>query len=395
MFWTEALGANVRDADGNVFVDLTAAFGVASAGHRNPRIVAAVRDQADRLIHGMGDVHPPDRKVELLERLGALSPWPESRGVLASAGSEAVEVALKTAQLGTGRTRVVAFEGGYHGLTLGALSVTGRSDFREPFKGRVPESVAFVPFPGVADEVAGAVDELERALAGRGSEGPAAAVILEPMQGRGGIVVPPAGFLTRVAEATRAAGALLVYDEIFTGLGRTGRRFAFEHEEVVPDVLCLGKALGGGLPLSACIGPPDVMDAWPESTGEALHTSTFLGHPLACAAGLAFLDELEREGLARRAREEGDRLIARLREDLGGDPRVLDVRGRGLFVGVELAGGPGAGGRLARRLLADGVIVLPAGPTGDVVEITPPLSIGRAQLDSAVEVFVRRVRDGT
>ncbi len=416
VFWSEARGANVRDVDGNVYVDLTGAFGVAAAGHAHPRIVAALEAQSARLVHGMGDVHPPEGKLAFLERLGALVPWSEPRTVLASSGSEAVEVALKTALLATGRSGVVAFTGGYHGLTLGALSTTAREDFRAPFLPRLPRDVSFAPFPDSLrfGESAGraALDALDRILAELEERGtPPGAILVEPIQGRAGVRVPPRGFLGEVARRARDAEALLVFDEIFTGFGRTGSIFAFEEEGVVPDLLCLGKAMGGGLPLSACVGPREVMDAWPPSAGEALHTSTFLGHPLACASASAFLDVMEEEALPERARLEGDRFRSRLRDELEACPWVGEVRGRGLFLGVELihtgadaegegrdeASSPrprpwaGAGAHLATRLLRRGLLVLPAGDRGEVVELTPPLTIERRQLDWAGSVLVEEI----
>lgn len=390
VFWEEARGANVRDVDGNTFVDLTAAFGVAAAGHAHPRIVEAVARQAGRLTHGMGDVHPPALKVELLERLLALAPWEEGRGVLASTGSEAVEIALKTALLATGRPGILAFEGGYHGLTLGALAATHREDFRRPFARRLYGGVARAPFPRSTEEGAAALDRLSHLLEGRAGGGdPIGAVVVEPIQGRGGVRIPPPGFLKEVADRTRQAGALLVLDEVFTGFGRTGALFAFQHEGVVPDLLCVGKALGGGLPLSACLGPREVMDAWPPSRGEALHTSTFLGHPLACAAALAFLDVLESEGLVARAREAGEALMRRLRDALGAREGEVGIRGRGLLVGLEHQGPDGEGGgvRLATAALARGVLTLPAGEAGEVLELCPPLVVTDPQVDAAVEVL--------
>jgi len=431
VFWSEARGSNVRDADGNVFLDLTGAFGVALAGHAHPRITETIRRQAGRLVHAMGDVHPPEVKVRLLERLGELTPWPDPRTVLASAGSEAVEVALKTALLATGRPGIVAFRGGYHGLTLGALAATARDDFRAPFRSRLYSGARFVPFPEDGSEgethAAEALHALEEVLEVAEREGdPVGAVIVEPIQGRGGVRVPPPGFLAGVARRARAAGALLILDEVFTGLGRCGRVFAFQEEEgVEPDLLCLGKALGGGLPLSACVGPASVMDAWPESAGEALHTSTFLGHPLACASALAFLEILEEEDLPARAREKGGRLRGLLEEELAGVPHVGGVRGRGLMLGVELvkegdssgtdrgirdvvgprradvAGlrvlppWPGGGARAARSALREGLLVLPAGDASEVVEITPSALIGEEQMQWAGKTLGRILRELT
>ena len=291
VFWDSARGTNVRDVDGNVFLDLTGAFGVSVAGHGNPLITQEIRDQAERLVHGMGDVHPPAKKVELLEALARIVPWADSRTILGSSGSEAVEAALKTALLATGKPGIVAFEGAYHGLTLGSLAVTEREDFREPFRERLYPGVRFVPFPEPLRMGSGASSQSLDAVAevmdeGAGGEG-IGAVIVEPIQGRAGVRVPPMGFLRDLASLVREAGALLIFDEIFTGLGRTGSLFACLQEDMLPDLLCLGKGLGGGLPLSACVGPRDVMEAWPPSGGEAIHTSTFLGHPLACAAGVS------------------------------------------------------------------------------------------------------------
>jgi 4-aminobutyrate aminotransferase-like enzyme len=390
VFWESARGANVRDVDGNVFLDLTGAFGVSVAGHGNPLITQEIRDQAGRLVHGMGDVHPPAGKVEFLEALARIVPWEDSRTILGSSGSEAVEAALKTALLATGRPGIVAFEGAYHGLTLGSLAVTEREDFREPFRERLYPGVRFVPFPESLRMGSGAASQSLDAFAevmdeGAGGEG-IGAVIVEPIQGRAGVRVPPRGFLRDLASLVRGAGALLIFDEIFTGLGRTGSLLACLQEDVVPDLLCLGKGLGGGLPLSACVGPRDVMEAWPLSGGEALHTSTFLGHPLACAAGRSLLMELEGGDLVSRSRELGLEVVRGLRDRLDGVREVAEVRGRGLFVGVELADPgtleplDGAASVVAERALGRGILVLPAGRVGHVLELSPPLVITRDQL---------------
>ncbi|MSR36602.1 MAG: aspartate aminotransferase family protein [Gemmatimonadetes bacterium] len=395
VFWEEARGANVRDVDGNVYLDLASAFGGAFAGHAHQRIAAAIAEQAARLAHGMGDVHPPLPKVALLERLAALAPWPDARAVLGSSGSEAVEIALKTAHLATDRAGVLAFAGGYHGLTLGALAATDRALFRAPFEARLFAGVARAPYPTACADAAAMADALrfvEAALAERTASGDRiGAVLIEPIQGRGGIRLPAPGFLQGVAARARAAGALLVFDEVLTGFGRTGKVFAYEHEGVVPDLLCVGKALGGGLPVSACLGPARVMDAWPESGGEAIHTSTFLGHPIGCAAALAFLDVVETDGLVARAEQLGATLLAGLERGLAGVPGVLEVRGRGLLLGIELAP-EGAAAVVAERALKHGLIVLPAGPRGEVLEIVPPATLTEPQLDHAVDALTELVR---
>jgi 4-aminobutyrate aminotransferase/(S)-3-amino-2-methylpropionate transaminase len=391
VFWQAAKGTNVLDMDGNVYLDLTGAFGVSVAGHGHPAVVEEIRVQSRELVHGMGDVHPPARKVELMEALSRLVPWSDVRIILGSSGSESVEAALKTALLATEKPGIVAFEGAYHGLTLGSLAATARKLFREPFEHRLYSGVRFISFPDPSRMGGGAGERSLEALATALKEGVAGhqvgAIIVEPIQGRAGVRIPPAGFLAEVARLTREHGALLIFDEIFTGLGRTGSLFAFQEEAVTPDLLCLGKGLGGGLPLSACLGPGRVMDAWPASGGEAIHTSTFLGHPLACAAGSALLRTLVGEGLPERSAVLGAHLLRVLREGLGDLKGVLDVRGRGLFLGIELADPDtleptfGAAVAMAEEALKRGILVLPAGQEGHVLEISPPLTITEEQVD--------------
>ena len=392
-FWTEARGATVVDADGNRYLDFTGAFGVALAGHRPPRVVERVRAQAERLMHGMGDVHPPAIKVEFLEALAEMMPWSRSRTVLGITGSDAVEAALKTAQLATGRTGIIAFEGSYHGTTLGALAATHREHFRRPFAERLVDHVRFVPFPSSDDTAGRALEAAEELLAGWGPV-KVAAVVVEPIQGRAGVRVPPPGFLTNLARRTRAAGALFIADEVFTGMGRTGDLLACDHEGIRPDLICLGKALGGGMPLSACCGPHEVMNAWPPSSGEAIHTSTFLGHPLSCAGGLSFLELLRSEDLPARAQRLGDLALDQLAATLGADDGVADVRGRGLMLGVELERGRGASpaSAVAERARRRGLIVLPAGEWGEVVELTPPATLTEAELEDGLGILVAAIR---
>ncbi len=373
LVWTAARGANVLDADGNVLVDMVAGFGAASIGHGHPAVVRTVIDQAERLLHGFGDVHPSDVKIELCERLAALAPFADARVMLGAHGADAVEAALKTALLATGRPGIVAFEGGYHGLSHGPLAICGYAGrMRAPFAAQLNPHVRFARYGTTLEDV--------RAHLARGDVG---CVVVEPVLGRGGVVVPPSGWLAELAELTRAEGALLVADEVMTGLGRTGAMLACAHDGVVPDVLCLGKALGGGMPLSACLAPLHVMRAWGEPDQESIHTATFFGHPLACAAALTALDVIEEEKLLERAILIGDALTGALRAIARRHPSVREVRGRGLLLGIELAR-PAAALRVGAGLLERGFVTLPAGADARVLSLTPPLSIAQELVDAFV-----------
>lgn len=392
IFWESAFEAIVTDVDGNRYIDLTGAFGVANTGHSNPYVAAAVNDQAVRLMHGMGDVHPTEVKVKLLETLAKIAPGDLSKTFLASTGAEAVEAALKTAMLATGKFAFAAYRGAYHGLSLGTLNISGIEKFREPFAPFNTTKTLFLDYPRAnplaGDEGSGAaLDEAKRALSERSD---LAALIVEPLQGRGGCIVPPKGYLKGLREICDSLGILLIFDEIYTGFGRTGTLFACQHEQVVPDILCIGKAMANGFPISATIARPSVMDVWPESPGEALHTSTYLGNPMGCAAALANLGELERLELPQRARQMGLMLGARL-DALRADGKVLDVRGRGLMWGIEFTDAPAAE-RVVKTALKAGVILLQAGPLGNVISITPPLVITQPQLFRAVDIIAECIK---
>ncbi len=387
VFWERASGSLVIDVDGNRYLDLTSAFGVAATGHTNPYVAAEIADQAQRLVHGMGDVHPTEVRTQLLEALAALAPGDLCKTYLTTSGSEAVEFALKTALLATGKPRVIAYAGAYHGLSLGALEVAGIEKFRAPFAPLVVDRATFLQYPGAGASVERAIADVRAALDADGEIG---AVVIEPIQGRGGVIVPPPGFLSALRALCDERRVLLVLDEIYTGFGRTGAMFACEHEGVVPDLLCVGKALGGGVPLSATIGTARVMDAWPKSTGEALHTSTFLGNPLACAAALANLDQLDQLGLIDRVRSRASALGARL-EMLRRYPHVRDVRGVGFLWGVEFSDAAFAN-RVVVRALAAGVVLLQSGPTGTSITIAPPLTIDDEQLARALLLFEQSVQ---
>jgi 4-aminobutyrate aminotransferase-like enzyme len=384
-FWDSASGATVTDVDGNRFLDLTSAFGVATTGHANPAVSRAIAEQAARLAHGMGDVHPSAVKQALLDRLTAIVPMQPAKAFLCSTGSEAVEFALKTALLATGRPNALAFAGAYHGLAHGALEVTGIEKFRVPFLAQLRAATRFVAYPDRRDPaaLARALEAVEATLRADASLG---AVIVEPIQGRAGVVVPPDGFLRGLRAACDAHGALLIVDEIYTGFGRTGTLFAIEHDGVSPDLLCAGKALGGGFPLAVTAGTAAVMDAWAPSQGEALHTSTYLGNPMGCAAALANIGEIERLDIVARARDLGPRIDVLL-APLHGNGAVRDVRGRGALWGIECQDG-GAAHAWTMRALRNGVIVLQSGPRGETLTVAPPVVIDDAQLERALAILV-------
>ena len=377
IFWESAHGALVTDVDGNRFIDLTSAFGVATAGHTNTRVRAAIAAQSENLVHGLGDVHPSRMRVQLLEELARLGPGDLDVTFLCSSGSEAVDFALKTAYLRARRPSVLAFTGSYHGLTASALSVTGIERFRTPFAPFVRSDVFFAPFPAP-------LHNLEMVFRAQRI----GTVIVEPIQGRAGVVVPPRGWLAGVRALCDLYGAVLIFDEIYTGFGRTGTMFACEYESVVPDLLCVGKAIANGVPLAGVIGKRKVMDAWETSRGEALHTSTYLGNPLACAAALANIAEITGGGLVERAHTVGAQLGKRLQRLRDEYPLVTAVRGRGMLWGLQLSSAEAAF-ETTKAALRQGVIVLPSGTNGDVITLAPPVTIAEGQLMHAVDLLER------
>jgi 4-aminobutyrate aminotransferase-like enzyme len=383
VFWERGEGANVWDVDGNRFLDFTAAFAVSGLGHDAGVLREAVKAQAGRLLHAMGDVHPAAGKAELCEALSAITfeRWGAGTGrtFLGNSGSEAIEAALKTALLHTGKPGVVSFEGGYHGLGHGALETSGLPYFREPFAAQLGRFGVKTAYPRRTEDLAAAGEALEVAFRLR----EIGCVLVEPVQGRGGEVVPPEGFLPLLRRLCDAHGVVLVLDEIYTGFHRTGRFFACEHAGVVPDIICLGKALSGGFPISACVGKAEVMDAWPASGGEALHTSTTLGNPLGCAMALASIAEHRKPETAERAVSVGRRLEAALRTLRS--PHIAEVRGLGAMLGVELIdslGRPGGAlaGAVMRRGLQDGLILLGGGPQGNVLSFSPPFGVSDEEI---------------
>ncbi len=363
-------GVRVWDVDGREYLDFVGGIAVSSLGHAHPAIVAAVSAQVTRLVHTSNlAIHEPG--VNLAERLVGLLDLP-ARVFFANSGAEANECALKLARRygnAHGRSRVVASNGSFHGRTLGALSITGNPAKREPFE-PLPGPVDFVDF-GDTDALGAVVTEQT------------SAVFVEPTLGEGGVVPAPAGFLAAVREICDAAGALMVVDEVQSGIGRTGSWFASQAEGVRPDVITLAKGLGGGLPVGACIGIGDAGILF--QPGD--HGSTFGGNPVACAAALAVLDTIEKDGLLDNVKRVGEHLAAAL--EAIGNPLVTGIRGSGLWRALALDGAHAGAIEIAAR--GHGLLVNAVKP--DAVRLAPPLTLSAAEVDEAVPLLAAALAD--
>ncbi|HXZ44834.1 MAG TPA: acetylornithine/succinylornithine family transaminase [archaeon] len=355
-------GARVWDDTGREYIDCVAGVGVANVGHCNPVVVKAIQEQASRLIT-CNELFYNDARARCFERLNRITPDGIDRFFLCNSGTEAVEGAIKFARMATGRKRVVAAMRGYHGKTLGSLSATWDRKYRDPFAPLVPDFVH-----GAYNNVA----DFEKAI-----DGETAAVILEPVQGEGGVRPASAEFFQSVRKACDARGALFIIDEIQTGFGRTGRMFACEHLGVLPDILTMAKGIAGGIPMGA-IG----IDRRVGEIEKQSHTSTFGGNPLACAAAAAAIEFLVDQDLPRQAAQKGEYFFERLRAIA--NPCIREIRGLGLMIGIELKQ---KAGPIAQAMLKEGVLVLLAGTT--VLRFLPPLVITRQEIDTVVSALAK------
>ena len=368
----EGRGARVRDVEGREYVDLTAGWGVTCIGHCHPALVEAIAAQAGRLMQTTNLFYTLPQ-LDLVDRLAELTPDEITRSFLVSSGTEAVEGALKLAHRATGRSRFVSTENSFHGRTLGALRVIGQAKHREPYRALLPEPTV-VPYDDLGALRAAVDDET-------------AAVIVEPLQGEGGVRVPSPGYLAGAREICHARGALLILDEIQTGIGRTGTMFAFEHEGVLPDVMTLGKGLGGGFPVAAFLCTEEV--AKTVSLGD--HGGTYTGNPLACAAANAVLQVVVEEKLVERAAELGVRLHERLVAFAAEHADLAEgARGCGLLQGLVLRD-PERAGTLPGRALEAGILVNVT--AGRVMRLFPALNIPEEELWPAVETLLELVEE--
>lgn len=383
--YSHGRGSNLFDVDGNRYVDLTAGFGALVLGHAPNAATEAARAAMDDLPLALGDIYASELKVRACETIASLFPERGARVMLGLSGADATSCALKTAALATKKMGVVAFDGAYHGLSYGPLAACGLApSFREPFAAQLGIPVTFAPYPSHDDPrgPAPAHDSLDASLSAVRAAlktGDIGAVLVEPLLGRGGCIVPPTSFLPALRSLCDEAGALLVVDEVWTAMGRSGAMLACEQVGVVPDLVCLAKGLGGGVPISACVGRAGVMEAWGAHGGSTIHTGTHFGSPPACAAALATIEAV-RGGLAARAEAVGAKLIEELTlaaaaaTSRSGGAAPFTVRGRGLMIGVVM-GDAARALSVSRALLERGYVVLTGGVRGDVITLTPPLTI--------------------
>jgi acetylornithine/LysW-gamma-L-lysine aminotransferase len=360
---TRGKGANVWDINGKEYVDCTGSYGVALFGHSHPKIVEAICKQAERLVSCHAGYYN-DKRAEFLMKLTNITPKGLNKAFLSNSGAESVECALKLARKHTGKPEIIAVMGAFHGKTMGALSATWDKKYREPFMPLVPEITHVAP------------DNLEKMRDAITEK--TAAVLVEPIRGEGGVRVPPDGYLKGLRELCDEKQILLIFDEVQTGFGRTGRLFACEHWGVIPDVICLAKPLAGGLPLGATVALEDVMSAL--KLGD--HSTTFSGNPLVCAAGCAAIDVLLEEKMVERAAKQGAYLKANLEKLQTKHKSVKEVRGLGLMLGMETKFDVL---NILLKAKEKGVLVLDAGR--NVVRFLPPFVISTDQIDKAISVL--------
>ncbi len=360
---TQGKGILVWDVNGREYLDCASSYGVAALGHCHPKIVEAIKTQADQLIT-CHSCYYNDKRTEFIQKLVKITPKGLDKAFLSNSGAESVECAMKLARKATGKTEIIAVMGSYHGKTMGALSVTWDKKYRDPFIPLIPDIKHVAP--DNASKIEEAINEKT------------AAVLMEPIRGEGGIRVPPDGYLREVREICNKRNILLVFDEVQTSYGRTGKLFGCENWGITPDIMCLAKPFAGGLPIGITIAKENIMSTL--KTGE--HSTTFSGSPIVCAAGCAAIDVLIEEKIADKAALNGKYFKTQL-EGLASKHRIIkEVRGLGLMLGVELR--YDVYGVIA-KVLNKGILLIDAGRT--VVRFLPPLIITKPQIDQVIKAF--------
>ncbi len=396
--WSHGVGHRLYDSDGKAYLDFANGIAVTALGHAHPRVTAAIHEQVDRLIGPINAIGFAEPVSRLAVELAATFPEPLDTVMFLNSGSEAIDGALKLARRVTGRPGIIAFRGGFHGRTFGATSVTTSNlNYRTGYEPLLP-GVYFAPYPAAYPEFDGdeeaasaaCLSLLDSLLGSVVAPSTVGAILIEPVMGEGGYNPAPSSFLRGLRELCDRHGILLIADEVQSGYGRTGKMWAFEHAGIVPDVVCVAKAIANGLPLSAIVSSRALQERW----GRGAHGSTFGGNPVACAAGLAVLDTIRAEGLLDNAAERGAELVAGLGKIAAEDDRIGDIRGIGLMVGVEFTRDRGTGEpdpTLPDVLMAAcadaGLLVLTCGRVHEVIRWIPPLDVNAAEIAEAVEIF--------
>ncbi|MBI0577416.1 putrescine aminotransferase [Neobacillus cucumis] len=374
--WSDS-GAGFKDVNGKEYIDCLGGFGIYNVGHRNPKVVKAVTDQLKRQALHSQDLLDPLRAM-LAKILGEITPGDLKYAFFTNSGTESVEAALKLAKMYGERTTFISTTRAFHGKSLGSLSGTAKGMFRKPFLPLIP-GFRHVPF--------GDIDMMRKTFEVCASVGEdVAAVILEPIQGEGGIILPPEGYLKQVRELCDQYGALLIFDEVQTGMGRTGKMFAAELYDVVPDIICLAKAFGGGvMPAGAIVAKEEVFKSWFENP--FMHTTTFGGNPLACAAAIATIGVLIEENLPQRAAEAGEYFLAELKKAAEGhEDKVQEIRGQGLMIGIEFHKDE-IGYEVSKGMFDNGILVAGTLINSKTIRIEPALTISYEEIDKVVSTF--------
>lgn len=391
VFIRKSEGSNVWDADGNRLIDFTSFFGVASLGHGNPGLRKVMESSIRSGWHAMGDVHPHESKVRAAESILSLMPKALSRVFFASSGSESVETALKTARLMTGNSRVIYFEGAYHGLGYGALQVTDRNHFRKPFLEDVGRTGFRLPFVECGSDprmIKESIYEIRNLLKKKNS---ASTVILELIQGRGGVRKADPEWVKQLRRVTKQNKAVLIVDEIYTGFGRTGSHFAFQKFGIIPDLLCLGKAMSNGFPISACVMSRAAEAAWGKSSGEAKHTSTFLGNPLGCEMIAEVIRQMNQPGTVKKFQRQSAYLQKALEKlHSAAAKEILAINGEGMMFGIVFRKKNKAA-LVSKKLLSAGIITLPCGRHSNVLSLSPSFFIAENEINYLISSILRIV----
>ena len=390
-----AEGTYLYAADGRRYLDFTTGIGVTNTGHCHPRVVAAAREQAGKLIHGQVNIVYHQPMLDLVDELLTVVPEGLESFFFSNSGAEAIEASVKLARQATGRPNIIVFQGGFHGRTVGTMSLTTSNTVYRVGYQPLMAGVFVAPFPYAyrygwtpEETTAFCLRELRHLLATQTAPRETAAVLVEPVLGEGGYVPPPPGFLNGVGQICDEHGLLFIADEVQSGFGRTGRWFGHQHYDVSPDVLVMAKGLASGFPLSGIAARPQLMDAWISGS----HGGTYGGNAVSCAAAVATIRVICEEGLVENSARMGDYLMSRLRTVQARHPVIGDVRGLGLMVAAELTaadGQPDTGTAKAVRLacLEEGLMLLTCGPYGNVIRWIPPLIVNQAQLDEALGIF--------